>query len=79
MTKPIEVTFPLDKWEKMGGETGCGIALLAKLRDAGIPAMGRIMLQGVEHGILEMSTDRTFGDAVYRWTPDPDYDPAEGL
>lgn len=74
----IEVTFSRKEIE-LGQEVLMNLSVLVRLRESGIPALGRISLQGVEHGTLEMIEDRTFGDVVYRWTPDPDYDPAEGL
>lgn len=77
--KSIEVTMPMDKWDAVGSETACGIRLLELLRQAGIPAVGRIMLQGVEHGTLEITKEQCFNEMIYTWTPDPDYDPASGL
>lgn len=74
----IKVTFARKEIE-LGHEVLMNLSVLARLRESGIPALGRISLQGVEHGTLEMIEDRMFGDVVYRWTPDPDYDPAEGL
>lgn len=76
--KPIEVTMSRKEIE-LGNEVLNNLLVMARLREAGIPVLGRISLQGVEHGTFEMIEDRTFGDVVYRWTPDPDYDPAEGL
>lgn len=77
--KTIEVTIPY-KAHPVGGMEVCGnLDVLKKLRDAGIPVQGCISIQRVEHGTLEMFTDRTFGDVIYRWTPDPDFDPAGDL
>jgi hypothetical protein len=77
--KPIEVTIPFKVHQVGGMEVRGNVEVLAKLREAGIPVEGHISIQRVEHGTLEMITDRTFGDIVYRWTPDPEYDPASDL
>lgn len=78
MSKPITVTMDLSKFDQVGNEVRWNIVLLAKLRQAGIPAKGRVTLQGVEHGTLAYTTDNTFGDAVYTWTPDePEDDEGE--
>ena len=76
--KQIEVTISRKEAE-LGHEVTNNLTLLVKLRSAGIPALGRISLQGVEHGTLEVIEDRTFGDRIFRWTPDPEYDPAGDL
>lgn len=70
ITEPIEVTFPLDRFDALGNEVLCNVELLKRLREAGIPAVGRISLQGVEYGTLSYHRDRLFGDAVYRWVPE---------
>ncbi|AEY69534.1 hypothetical protein AH2_00024 [Burkholderia phage vB_BceS_AH2] len=77
--KTIEMTIPYEAHPLGGMEVRGNIDVLAKLRNAGIPVEGNISIQRVEHGTLEIITDRAFGDVVYRWTPDPDYDPAGDL
>ncbi len=79
MKKPITVRMDLSKFNEVGNEVRWNVALLAKLRQAGIPATGRITLQGVEHGTLAYTTDKLFGDAVYSWTPDEPEDDEEEL
>jgi len=76
--KPVEITMARKEIE-LGNEVLNNLKLMGRMREAGIPVLGRISLQGVEHGTLEMIEDRTFGDVVYRWTPDPEYDPADDL
>lgn len=83
MSREIEVTFPIGRFREVGNEVACMVELLAAMRKAGIPAKGRVTLQGVEYGTLTMHTDSVFGDLVYRWSsvgPDgEDEDPAADL
>lgn len=63
----ITVKFPRAQFDQFGSETAAGIALLSRLRAAGIPVAGRIMVQTVEFG--KLSTWREGDEIIYFWEP----------
>jgi acetyl esterase/lipase len=46
-----------------------GIATLKALKDAGVPVVGVLWPEGVQHGTLSVTT--VAGCPQYTWTPDP--------
>lgn len=45
------------------------MALIKRLRDEGIPAVGAIALENVEHGALTITApDLATGEVLYSWT-----------
>lgn len=42
------------------------IWVLRRLKEKGVPVIGKLIIQGVSHGSLEMFCED--GDLVYRWT-----------
>jgi len=70
--KPIEVTYSMARLDEIGHEIPANCEVLDKLRKAGIPAAGRVSVQGVERGVLTIKRDRVFGDVIYTWHPPED-------
>lgn len=46
------------------------IWVIRRLKEKGVPVIGKLIIQGVSHGSLEMFCKD--GDLVYRWTGVPD-------
>lgn len=69
----IEVRVPLDHIKHIQHEVTQNILLVERLKKAGIPIIGRLVLSGVEHGKLEHEVEEDIdGDTlVYRWVPAP--------
>lgn len=67
----IEVRIPEAKLQSFNGnEVHAGLHTLQVLRNAGIPAVGVLFVQGVERGILEIELeDLAVDEWVYRWRP----------
>ena len=65
----VEVTLDAAEIVQARSETLLGITVLERLRKAGVPARGSIMLLGVERGVLSMSED-AFGSTVFTWRDD---------
>ena len=64
----IEVRIPAERLVRFGNEVHAGMHVLATLRDAGIPAVGVLYVQGVKAGKLEIEFDDLAMDEwVYRW------------
>ena len=64
----IEVRIPAERLVRFGNDVHAGIHVLRTLRDAGVPAVGVLYVQGVERGVLEIEFDDLAMDEwVYRW------------
>lgn len=65
----IEVRIPFDLIAKLGSEVHANVRVIQKLRDKGVPVIGAISVQGVEHGKLTSFTDEGLdgNDLVYQW------------
>lgn len=65
----IEVRIDLDSVKKLDHEVLENIKIVERLRAAGIPFIGRLVLSGVTHGTLIHHVDEDIdGDTlVYRW------------
>ena len=70
MTKPIRVEIEQDKFWAIGQPVHQHVYVGKTLRDAGIPVVGGLEMQGVEHG--RMTYFNEGGKRVYEWTPGPD-------
>lgn len=72
---PIRVEIDQEKFWKIGQPVHQHVYVGKTLRDAGIPVVGGLEMQGVEHGRLTYYNERNEeGQAmrVYEWTPGPD-------
>lgn len=65
----IEVRVPHDDIKKIQHEVTANIALVERLRKAGIPIIGRLVLSGITHGTLthHVESDLDGDTLVYRW------------
>lgn len=77
----VEVT---DKELEAGGhEVLANCAVLKGMREAGVPVVGRISIQGVRHGRMRHWYEAAFNQYVIEWERGPDspaeVDPAAGL
>ena len=69
-TQTIEVRVPLEDVMKLQHEVLANIKLVEKMRAAGIPIIGKLVLSGITHGTLTHHVDDDLdGDTlVYTWT-----------
>jgi hypothetical protein len=68
----IEVRVSLDDVKKTQHEVTANIVLVEKLKKAGIPIVGKLVLSGITHGALTHVVEQDLdGDTlVYRWEGD---------
>lgn len=68
-TQTIEVRVPLDDLKKLQHEVLANIKTVEKLRAAGIPVIGKLVLSGITHGTLSHRVEEDLdGDVlVYEW------------
>jgi hypothetical protein len=50
-------------------DVAANIAILLKLREAGVPVEGDIAIRGVRLGRLAMTSKDFFGEVVFEWRP----------
>ena len=64
----IEVRIPAERLVRFGNEVHAGMHVLKALREAGVPAVGVLYVQGVESGVLSIEfEDLAMDEWVYRW------------
>lgn len=66
----VRVEIDQDKFWQIGQPVHQHVYVGKTLRDAGIPVVGGLEIQGVEHGRLTHFNED--GKRVYEWTPGPD-------
>jgi hypothetical protein len=66
----ITVTIPKDKLDRFDNVVNRGMYLLKELQAAGVPALGSLWPEAVEHGALTVRTDAVFEDRIYEWRPE---------
>lgn len=70
MSNTIRVEIDQEKFWKIGQPVHQHVYVGKTLRDAGIPVVGGLEMQGVEHGRLTYFNESS--KRVYEWTPGPD-------
>lgn len=67
--KTIRLRVALDDIKKLQHEVLANIKLVEKMREAGIPVIGKLVLSGITHGTLTHHVDEDIdGDTlVYTW------------
>lgn len=72
----IEVRVSLDDIKNIQHEVTANIVLVEKLKKAGIPMVGKLVLSGITHGTLTHVVEQDLdGDTlVYRWEGDLEED-----
>jgi hypothetical protein len=71
----IEVTYPDDMLRVSDGKESNRMGeVMRRLRDRGVPVLGKVGIMGVAHGKLVMRTEEDLdGDQrVFTWTGTPD-------
>lgn len=67
--KTIRLRVALDDIKKLQHEVLANIKLVEKMREAGIPVIGKLVLSGITHGTLTHHVDEDIdGDTlIYTW------------
>jgi len=72
LTQPAVISLTLDPTKLSNQPVHRGIALLARLRERGIPASGVLSVEGVDYGTLSISSpDLCTGEVLYIWVDQP--------
>lgn len=66
----VEVRMSVIEAKKLDHDVHIACEVLRRMRDAGIPAIGKISVLGVTEGALTMTVEGMH--RVYRWTPPTD-------
>ncbi|TDR82194.1 hypothetical protein [Paludibacterium purpuratum] len=65
----VDVRIPAIEIAMCRDEMAYGQLLLTRLREAGIPVIGKLTFQGVENGELLQSKSDKLDYMIYRWVP----------
>lgn len=70
--KAVTLKFKLTSFDaNVGGPIFQSMQIVKELREAGVPAVGHTVLQGVEHGKVVITNDATHVHIT--WEPDPNW------